>query len=220
MKCWTQLVVFLAAAALASAFVVPKSNHAPGTRFVSTPSTTTRTTTELFGNTQQAGSADDPLTTVFGEDSRRYRRTVFTHDDWVRHRSPNRFWRNVQTFFVSGIYKNIGNEVAVVTAVATFVVIWNALLGGYTDFSGVQHEAVIQNSLLPKLGLPLAPFTLSSPSLGLLLGTNNYACLCSKLYNFQANLVSLSVVSFFCLNQCSARIHRTNVGTKRERTGE
>jgi ion channel-forming bestrophin family protein len=59
--------------------------------------------------------------------------------------------------------------VAVVTAVATFIVIYNALVGGYLDFDGVQHEAVILG--LPKLGLPLTPFTLSSPSLGLLLGT-------------------------------------------------
>jgi ion channel-forming bestrophin family protein len=165
---WTRAIVVLAAAAAASsasAFVVPpKSNAAATSNFVCV------STTALFGNTKMPAQADDPITQVFGEESRRYRRTVFTHDDWVRHRSPDRFWRNVKTFFTSGVYKNIGNEVAVVTAVATFIVIYNALLGGYTDFSGVQHEAVIQNSLLPKLGLPLTPFTLSSPSLGLLLG--------------------------------------------------
>jgi hypothetical protein len=88
---WTRAIVFLAATtASASAFVVPKhgSNHVVG----STPTT-------RFGNTQQPAQADDPITTVFGEESRRYRRTVFSHDDWVRHRSPDRFWRNVKTFF-------------------------------------------------------------------------------------------------------------------------
>jgi ion channel-forming bestrophin family protein len=176
MKHWTTRVIALlaAGAALAGAFVVPKqqiiSHAVAATRSIGT----TTTSTTLFGNTQQPAQADDPITTVFGEESRRYRRTVFTHDDWVRHRSPDRFWRNVKTFFSSGVYKNIGFEVAVVTSIATFVVVWNALLGGYTDFSGVQHEAVIQNSFLPKLGLPLTPFTLSSPSLGLLLGMNNY----------------------------------------------
>jgi ion channel-forming bestrophin family protein len=180
----TRAIVFIATAAAAStsAFVVPTkqtatSNAAAAAAVVVRVGTTTTTT--LFGNTQLPGQADDPITTVFGEDSRRYRRTVFSHDDWVRHRSPDRFWRNVQTFFSSGVYKNIGNEVAVVTAVATFIVIWNALLGGYTDFNGVQHEAVIQHAMLPKLGLPLTPFTLSSPSLGLLLGKNkNHKLLC------------------------------------------
>jgi Bestrophin, RFP-TM, chloride channel len=176
---WAQAIVLFAAAAASaatSAFVVPtgttaSSNHASAkTRYVASTMTTTTTKTTLFGNTQMPAQADDPITTVFGEESRRYRRTVFTHDDWVRHRSPDRFWRNVQTFFISGIYKNIGFEVAVVTAVATFVVIYNALIGGYVDFDGVQHEAVIQHTMLPKLGLPLTPFTLSSPSLGLLLG--------------------------------------------------
>ena len=76
---------------------------------------------------------------------------------------------HIYVLISSGVYKNIGNEVAVVTAVATFIVIYNALARGYVDFDGVQHEAVIQG--LPKLGLPLTPFTLSSPSLGLLLGT-------------------------------------------------
>jgi ion channel-forming bestrophin family protein len=160
---WNRAIVFLAvAAASASAFVIPKPQ--------SSHNLVVSTTTTLFGNTQQPVQADDPITQVYGEDSRRYRRTVFSHDDWVRHRSPDRFWRNVKTFFSSGVYKNIGNEVAVVTGVAAFIVIWNALLGGYTDFSGVQHEAVIQHAMLPKLGLPLTPFTLSSPSLGLLLG--------------------------------------------------
>ncbi|KAL3944796.1 MAG: hypothetical protein SGBAC_001119 [Bacillariaceae sp.] len=59
----------------------------------------------------------------------------------------------------SGIYKNIGNEVAVVTCVATFLVIWNV---------------IVRKDVLPDfftaLKFPLTAFTLSSPSLGLLLG--------------------------------------------------
>jgi len=67
----------------------------------------------------------------------------------------------------SGVYKSLGREVFATTAIATFLVVYNALTGGYTDFSGVQHEAVI--TALPQLTLPLTPFTLLSPSLGLLL---------------------------------------------------
>ena len=69
--------------------------------------------------------------------------------------------------FNSGVYKSLGREVLSTTAIATFLVVFNALTGGYTDFDGVQHEAII--SSLPQLALPLTPFTLLSPSLGLLL---------------------------------------------------
>jgi Bestrophin, RFP-TM, chloride channel len=181
---WIQATVVLAIAATflaADAFFVvapSKSHHAVTATDAAAAATRyhVASTTQLYGNTQMPAQADDPITSVFGEESRRYRRTVFTHDDWVRHRSPDRFWRNVQTFFSSGIYKNIGFEVAVVTAIATFVVIYNALIGGHVDFNGVQHEAVIQHAMLPKLGLPLTPFTLSSPSLGLLLGETTNSC--------------------------------------------
>ena len=90
-------------------------------------------------------------TSTYGEDSRKYRRTVYTHDDWRKHRSSNRLFHNMSTIFSSGVYKSILGYVAATTAVAAFVCIWNA------------------NKALPRLVLPLAPFTLSSPSLGLLL---------------------------------------------------
>jgi hypothetical protein len=41
----------------------------------------------------------------YGERSRTYRRTVYGHDDWVRHRSPDRFVRNLASITNSGIYK-------------------------------------------------------------------------------------------------------------------
>lgn len=41
----------------------------------------------------------------YGEDSRKYRRTVYSHDDWVKHRSPDRFWNTLATTTKSGIYK-------------------------------------------------------------------------------------------------------------------
>ena len=59
-------------------------------------------------------------------------------------------------------------------AVATFVVAYNALVGGYLDIDNVKHEALIPH--LPLLTLPLSIFTLTSPSLGLLLVFRTNAC--------------------------------------------
>ena len=106
----------------------------------------------------------------YGEESRKFRRTVYSHDDWKKHRSPDRFYYYLVAIFKSGVYKNLGREVTATTAVAVFIFLYNAVVGGYTDFEGVQHAALITSEWLPKLGLPLAPFTLASPSLGLLLG--------------------------------------------------
>jgi hypothetical protein len=38
----------------------------------------------------------------YGESSRKFRRTVYTHDDWARHRSPDRFLRNLVSITSSG----------------------------------------------------------------------------------------------------------------------
>jgi len=134
----------------------PANNHAVVS---STPSTTSL----------QMGppSPESLLAETYGEGSRKYRRTVYTHNEWVKHRSSDRFVRNISSMINSGVYKSLGREVFATSAIASFVVFWNALAGGYTDFDGVQHEAII--SALPQLTLPLTPFTLLSPSLGLLL---------------------------------------------------
>ena len=111
--------------------------------------------------------ADLILKETYGEGSRKYRRTRYTHDDWVKHRSPERFTKNLFSMVNSGVYKSLAREVTATTAFAAFLVVWNGLTGGYVDLSGVQHDAVLPN--LPGLTLPLTPFTLLSPSLGLLL---------------------------------------------------
>ena len=112
--------------------------------------------------------ADVALAETYGEGSRKYRRTVYTHAEWVKHRSSDRFFGNLSTMVSSGVYKSLAKEVLATTAVATFVVLWNAIAGGYNDLQGVQHAAIVD--ALPMLMLPLTPFTLLSPSLGLLLG--------------------------------------------------
>jgi ion channel-forming bestrophin family protein len=135
------------------------------------PALTPEVTTQLYGNTKSPPSIPLPKDVSSGEESRLCHRTVYTHDDWVKHRSPDRFFQNIVTTTASGVYKSVGREVLVVTFVATFVMIWNMLTAGYTDLEGVKHEALINNLFLPPLTLPLIPFNLATSSLGLFLGT-------------------------------------------------
>ena len=123
-----------------------------------------RTTTSLY---MGPPTPNIVLQETYGEGSRKYRRTVYTHNEWVKHRSSDRFIRNLSSMFNSGVYKSLAKEVLATAGVATFIVVWNALTGGYTDLDGVQHAGII--NFLPMLTLPLTPFTLLSPSLGLLL---------------------------------------------------
>jgi hypothetical protein len=60
-----------------------------------------------------------------GEEQRKFRRTVYTHDDWRKHRSQDRFVYYLAAFFKSGVYKNLGREVGFVTLVAIFVCVYN-----------------------------------------------------------------------------------------------
>jgi predicted membrane chloride channel (bestrophin family) len=131
------------------------------------------TTSRLLSSTKEIETPFRDLPPIkdisYGEESRKYRRTVYSHDDWRKHRSPDRFIYYLLSLGVSGVYKNIGREVLATTSIATIVCLYNALVTGYTDFEGVQHAALVTSQYLPKIGLPLAPFTLASPSLGLLL---------------------------------------------------
>lgn len=136
------------------------------------PLSSTRVATKLYGNTQVPTDTMPPIKDIsYGEESRKYRRTVYTHDDWRKHRRSDRFIYYLGSLFVSGVYKSLAREVSATTAIAAFLCLYNAAVGGYTDFAGVQHAALVTSPFLPLFGLPLAPFTLSSPSLGLLLGT-------------------------------------------------
>ncbi|KAL3806952.1 hypothetical protein ACHAXA_002236 [Cyclostephanos tholiformis] len=134
------------------------------------PTTTRAQPLSSFSSTSLEMGPPTPniiLEETYGEGSRKYRRTVYTHKEWVKHRSSDRFLRNLSSMINSGVYKSLAKEVLATAGVATFLVIWNGLTGGYTDLNGVQHEAIITS--LPMLTLPLTPFTLLSPSLGLLL---------------------------------------------------
>jgi putative membrane protein len=68
-----------------------------------TPSTTVSAPTELYAANGPPDTATKDI--PYGEISRQFRRTVYTHDDWVKHRSPNRFIKNLSTIVNSGVYK-------------------------------------------------------------------------------------------------------------------
>ena len=91
----------LALALAASDAFVPQSTQ------TNTP--TTSYFDDIPGVSSTALPAGPPDTATkdipYGETSRQFRRTVYTHDDWVKHRSPNRFIGNIVTIFNSGIYK-------------------------------------------------------------------------------------------------------------------
>lgn len=120
------------------------------------------------GNHLVAPLHDSIRASASNEDSRRYRRTVYTYADWPQHRSPDRFQNAVGTILISQVYKGLSLQVITFSFISTLAVVWNSLAGGYTDFQGVQHEALFAS--LPLLVLPLQIFTLTSGSLGLLLG--------------------------------------------------
>jgi predicted membrane chloride channel (bestrophin family) len=147
----------------------------------------------------------------YGEESRQYRRTVYSHDDWKKHRSADRFTHYLGHLFSSGVYKNLGRRVTVTTSVAAYLCLWNALTGEYQDLERVTHAGLLSRYLLPVLGLPLAPFLLASPSLGLLLGKFNVQwrrCVSCRLRFCCSNL------SFF-LPFIISSVFRTNTSYQR-----
>ena len=106
----------------------------------------------------------------YGEESRRYRRTVYRHEDWLRHRSETRLLRNLKGTFTSGVVRSLLTEVVAVALVALLACLYNGVLFGYADLSNVPHPGLF--GAVPdvfRMQLPLGVFTLSSPALGLLL---------------------------------------------------
>jgi hypothetical protein len=133
---------------------------------------------------------DDGSGISYSERSRPYRRDVFAYDDWVKHRSSDRFTGRLGKLTKSGIVRSLSKEIALIAGAATFICIFNALLGsGYDDFTGVHHAPLVSG--LPTLSLPATFFTLSSPALSLLLGT----CKCWK---FCSSVISLVLRKLKC----------------------
>lgn len=108
---------------------------------------------------------------AYSETQRKDRRTIFMHDDWVRHRSSERFLRNIKTIGSSGINQALASELTFVTSTAVFVVLMNMLFANYQDFSGVVHPGPLapMAANIKTLSLPALPFSIAMPALSLLL---------------------------------------------------
>jgi len=105
----------------------------------------------------------------YTEISRRYRRSFFDQDQWLKHRRSDRFVDNLLTLSDSGVVRALKNEVFLIGAIASVICIWNALMvAGFDDWAGVHHNPIV-GLVLPLVKLPAEPLTVSSPALGLLL---------------------------------------------------
>jgi hypothetical protein len=112
--------------------------------------------------------------TTYGERSRPFRRDVFGYDNWVQHRSPDRFIGNLFDILKSGVFRELLPSCLWTSRVAIFILLYNCLLvQGYDDFSGVHHDALLAGTFisLPVMKMPMDFFNLCTPSLALLLGT-------------------------------------------------
>ena len=97
-------------AAAMTVVVVVVSCHVGSTAAFVPPAGKTSSSLNSLVASQQA---KDPLYILppdatdipYGEESRKFRRTVYTHDDWIKHRSPDRFFKTLRTTTTSGIYK-------------------------------------------------------------------------------------------------------------------
>merc|ERR1719274_297683 len=105
----------------------------------------------------------------YSERSRAYRRSVYFHDNWIKHRSNDRYLRNFRTLFDSGVVRSLSSEILLVTAISILVVTLNMLIAGYDDFSMVHHAAPLPLPIIKDLSLPALPFTIAMPALSLLL---------------------------------------------------
>ena len=92
---------------MASAFVRPQQLPIlTASTSSAAPAPTTESSSSSSIPTGALSMADTATKDIpYGETSRSFRRTVYSHDDWVKHRSPDRFLRNLWSIPASGIYK-------------------------------------------------------------------------------------------------------------------
>jgi ion channel-forming bestrophin family protein len=143
-----------------SSFVLsPGDSNSKSRTSISSPAT------KLHAKDVRPGSMDDAIKKTgrvpYGEASRKYRRTVYTHKDWLTHRSNDRIISNLLSMFYSGVIRQVKNKIILVASVAIFCTLWDDFL---VDTALFDHLVA-----LPHLSLPTIPFVLSSPALGLLL---------------------------------------------------
>jgi ion channel-forming bestrophin family protein len=92
------------------------------------------------------------------EEQRRLRRTVFSSADWRKHRSSNRYFRELINMPRSGVFRSLFRQALFVSLCSSIMVVYNVLV-----------ELHVFRRSLPLLSFPSLPFTLTASSLGLLL---------------------------------------------------
>ena len=91
------------------------------------------------------------------ESNRKFRRTVYGASDWRRHRSSSRHFNELFNMPFSNILRGVFPQSFCVAVFSLFVYVYNKVI----ELKG--------GTYLPLLSFPPLPFSLTSPSLGLLL---------------------------------------------------
>ena len=99
----------------------------------------------------------------YSEASRRYRRTVYRHADWLEHRSSTRLFGNLSGTLTSGVVRSLLTEVAAVATISTLTCAWNGAVQGFVDWQSVPHDPILHLPSFLVARLPALPFTLASP---------------------------------------------------------
>eukprot|EP00957_Ditylum_brightwellii_P141568 10784984-Ditylum_brightwellii.AAC.1 len=66
-----------------------------------------------------------PKKKTYGEESRKFRRTVYTYKDWIKSRDPGRIYKKLGTTFESGVVLGLAKELALLAMISSGVVLWN-----------------------------------------------------------------------------------------------
>ncbi|KAK9862954.1 hypothetical protein WJX84_004860 [Apatococcus fuscideae] len=110
--------------------------------------------------TRLTGNDEDEARDDFKEESRKYRRTVFTFSRWASHRSTSRYYRHILGLFTSRIVFGLASPLLVITVISFMVASYESL-----------REAGILPGSLPGVTFSVTGelFNLSSFALSLLL---------------------------------------------------
>lgn len=129
----------------------------------------------------------------YGEESRKYRRTVYSHKDWIRHRSSERLVPNLNGMFMSGIVRQLQSEILLMAGVASIVVLWNSFL------VPMEFDAALGMTGVPKLSLPYPALYTLLPGTRTLARLSNQCLLCAMVRS-SCHVVAHSVA----ISQCGA----------------
>ena len=101
---------------------------------------------------------------VMKEKSRKYRRTVFAYSDWKKHRSARRYIDALRSWPRSNVLGGLIFQAIIVALATAIIVSWNVFV-----LSNQETYKLFGRFNLPLFSVPSLPFSLTSPSLGLLL---------------------------------------------------